>query len=102
MYIANHYVRVNGKVYTSGERIPDGLPESKIRWLLEAGAVHEAVSAQEAAERMERADDTGMETQPAEEPEAYEDSDDPADMADEDEPDDDAEAPEIDVMAGVV
>ena len=42
MFIANHYVRVNGKVYTKGECIPEGLPTEKVEWLMRAGAIHEA------------------------------------------------------------
>lgn len=112
MYLANHYVRINGKVYTRGERIPDGLPESKIRWLLRAGAVKEAVSAQEAAVLMEAAVDAG-----AGDPEAGRifaalagesaDTDTEeaagAEYAEKEETADyDAETPEIDVMAGIV
>jgi len=43
MYIANHYVRDNGKLYTAGERIPDSLSPDKIRWLLASGAIREDV-----------------------------------------------------------
>ena len=30
MYIANHYVRINGRVFVKGERIPEDLPAEKI------------------------------------------------------------------------
>ena len=33
MLVANHYVRVNGQVYTAGEILPDTLSETEIAWL---------------------------------------------------------------------
>ena len=80
MYLANHYVRVGGKMFKRGERIPEGLPQDKIDWLLSAGAIKEIAPASLG--------------EPEEVPEETEDT--------ADEADDEAEAPEIDVMSGIV
>ena len=95
MYIANHYVPINGRMYMKGERIPDGLPEEKLNWLLKAEAVHEVAlpSAPVEAEK-----ETEL---PAEEPDTAEPETE-AGPPPEEEVDEDAEAPEIDVMAGIV
>ena len=45
MYLANHYVRINGKMLKRGEKIPEGLPQGKIEWLLSAGAIKEIAPA---------------------------------------------------------
>lgn len=104
MYVANHYVRINGKVYIKGERVPDGLSDGKIRWLLDADAVHW------------EADPEDVEYLPFPEAvnnipgEAEAEADDsPVEAGESDEGDEgrlvediDAEAPEIDVMAGIV
>ena len=42
MYIANHYVRVGQDLLKKGDLIPSDLPEDKIKWLLEAGAIQKA------------------------------------------------------------
>lgn len=39
-YVADGYVRVDKKLLKKGEILPE-LPEEKIKWLLEAGAIHE-------------------------------------------------------------
>lgn len=85
MYIARHYVRVNGTVYTKGERIPDGIPAEKIEWLLRAEAIEEAPAPASYIVPDEVHDE------PAEEPAEVEE-----------EADESIEAPEIDVMAGIV
>jgi hypothetical protein len=129
MHIANHYVRINGKMYIKGERIPDGLPDEKIKWLMEAGAIHKGASAcfmpEEPAEDPEEpvGDPENDQTNAIQNPEneaAEEPAEDPEDNQTEDtaaeppeepvgdpeveetEADDEAEAPEIDVMAGIV
>lgn len=38
MYIANHYVRVDGQMYLKGEAIPD-IPAENVEWLLSVGAI---------------------------------------------------------------
>lgn len=98
MYIANHYVRINGRVFVKGERIPEDLPAEKIEWLLEKGAVHEAASLPSAEAQAGTPDTVPAETAAAEEQEVKpQTAQEPAEEADED-----AEAPEIDVMAGIV
>lgn len=104
MYIANHYVRINGKMYIKGERIPDGLPAEKIKWLLEADAIHEGASA---AKEQETPEEPEMPAQADTADEAGEEVTKEAETADTEqeeaeEADDEAEAPEIDVMAGIV
>lgn len=94
MYIAKHYVRVNGKMYTRGEAIPDGLSADKVAWLMESGAIEEFAPGYVA-------EDTATEPEEEPEPEQPEEAktqeEEPAEEVDED-----AEVPEIDVMAGIV
>ena len=84
MYIANHYVRVAGKMYIKGEEIKDGLTEEKIAWLMQAGAIKEVTPAAPVKETVQ---ETETEEEPPQEPE---------------EPEADEEPIEIDVMAGIV
>lgn len=89
MYIAKHYVRVNGHVYVGGERIPDSLTPEKIAWLLKAGAVVEAAPMPQEKDIPEDKEDFApASSTPSELPDA-------AETVEED-------APEIDVMAGIV
>lgn len=105
MYIANHYVRVGQDLLKKGDLIPSDLPEDKIKWLLEAGAIQKAtvplkfyghgelpvVPASEAAEAI-----------PLVEAETKEDEE-PIDSTDEEEDIDmEEEIPEVDVMSGIV
>lgn len=94
MYIAKHYVRVNGKMYTKGETITDELSADKAMWLVEAGAIEE-VAPGLAAVRPETEAAMQPEQTAAQEAE-------PTEEAPEEEVDEEAEAPEIDVMAGIV
>ena len=103
MYIANHYVRVGQDLLKKGDLIPSDLPEDKIKWLLEAGAIQKAtvplkfyghgelpvVSASEAAEAI-----------PLVEAETEEESIDSTD--EEEDIDMEEEIPEVDVMSGIV
>lgn len=84
MYIAVTYI---GSRYVPGEIISEDTPKEKLDWLKRAGAIREAAAPE----------DKGPEAQ-APDPEP----DDPETEAPEDEIDEDAEAPEIDVMDGVV
>ena len=86
MYIAEHYVKVNGKMIMKGESIQDNLPEGKIKWLLKAGAIKEVTPAFDLTEQQET---------PVAEAE-------PEQEAQIEEPETDTEAPQIDVMAGIV
>lgn len=105
MYIANHYVRVGQDLLKKGDLIPSDLPEDKIKWLLEAGAIQKAtvplkfyghgelpvIPASEAAEAI-----------PLIEAETEEDEE-PIDSSDEEEDIDmEEEIPEVDVMSGIV
>ena len=77
MYIANHYVKVNGRMYMRGESIEEEMSEDKISWLLKAEAIKEVASAFDFSQKQEE--------EPAVE-----------------EPQEEADIPEIDVMAGIV
>ena len=98
MYLANHYVRINGKMLKRGEKIPEGLPQGKIEWLLSAGAIKEIAPAslgepEEVPEDTEDATEDAAQQAEGEVP----GTEDAAEEAD-----DEAEAPEIDVMSGIV
>ena len=98
MYIAVTYI---GGKYVPGEVIPDDMPRDKLDWLIRAGAVRKAASDPESRQRYEAAA-----RQEAEAPDpvaAPEDAEGTEDIQEpEDEIDEDEEAPEIDVMAGIV
>lgn len=94
MYIAVTYI---GSRYVPGEIISEDTPKEKLDWLKRAGAIREAAPDPEAPVVAEAPEDKGPEAQ-APDPEP----DDPETEAPEDEIDEDAEAPEIDVMDGVV
>ncbi len=94
MYIAVTYI---GSRYVPGEIISEDTPKEKLDWLKRAGAIREAAPDPEAPVMAEPPEDKGTEAQ-APDPE----TDDPETEAPEDEIDEDAEAPEIDVMDGVV
>ena len=105
MYIANNYVRVGQDLLKKGDLIPSDLPEDKIKWLLEAGAIQKAtvplkfyghgelpvVPASEAAEAIPLAE---AETEEDEEPIDSTDEEEDIDMEE--------EIPEVDVMSGIV
>ena len=102
MHIANHYVRINSRVFVKGERIPEDLPAEKIRWLLEKGAVHEAAPPLQEESEPETADMIPADPEDAEE--QLQSAQEAAEEACEDaeETYEDTEAPEVDVMAGIV
>lgn len=91
MYIANHYVRIGKTVYFKGEVIPENMPAEKINWLVKTGAIHREeapVSMQEEpAEVIEDQEEERLENTGA------------MQQLDELDPE---EAPDIDVMAGIV
>lgn len=105
MYIANHYVRVGQDLLKKGDLIPSDLPEDKIKWLLEAGAIQKAtvplkfyghgelpvIPASEAAEAIPLIE---AETEEDEEPIESTDEEEDIDMEE--------EIPEVDVMSGIV
>ena len=99
MYMANHYVRVNGTVYVKGECITEDLPAEKEAWLLRAGAIRVMEDHRQELPAQEPAPEPEDIPEPEEEAEDVEEAcaDPEAEEADED-----VEAPEIDVMAGIV
>lgn len=86
MYIAVTYI---GGKYIPGEAISEDMPKEKLDWLIRAGAVRKAASAP---------------SMPVFEPEATEEAEAPQEEPEAivDEIDEEDEAPEIDVMAGIV
>ena len=94
MYIAIKYI---GKKYTPGEILPDNLPADEVKWLLEAGAIRKATPA---PGRPAAPEETEEEPEGTDEPETAEEE--KQDEEPEDEIDEEAEAPEIDVMDGLV
>lgn len=103
MYVANHYVRVNGKRFVAGEILPE-IPAEKAAWLLQAGAIHEIVPVPNLAEGsmddqagdMANGQDEEDGKNPPPEGETTEEE------TPESEIDEEAEPEEIDVMAGIV
>ena len=105
MYIANHYIRIGKNLLKKGDLIPSDLPEDKIKWLLEAGAIQEVtmplkfyghgelptVPASEAAEAI-----------PVEADTIEEDAETADTLEDEEDTDIEEEVPEVDVMSGIV
>ena len=101
MYLSNHYVRINGKMLKWGEKIPEGLPQGKIEWLLSAGAIKEIAPAS-LGEPEEVPEDTEDATEDAEDAVQQAEGEEPGTEDAAEEADDEAEAPEIDVMSGIV
>ena len=99
MYIAVSYI---GNKYTPGEILPDNLPDDQVKWLLEAGAIRSATPAPAPAAMEEPEGDEEEDAPNTEEPEGGEEDDASNSEELEDEIDDDAQAPEINVMDGVV
>ena len=113
-YTAKHYVKIAGRKYTPGEIIDIPIPEEKLKRLLRLKAIAPASSAD-----LDPADDTAggdedagkedVRDNYASQPDnlGYDHSGDPKEPQDEEEPteeesDEEAEAPEIDVMDGIV
>ena len=42
MYIANHYIRINGHLLCPGEPIPEDLSEAKKEWFLKVDAIRKS------------------------------------------------------------
>ena len=89
MYIARQYVRLDGKTIIPGEKIPEGISEETVGWLLKAEAIKEVASVPEEIRQEAPAADAVMQ-----EPETEAET--------EPEPDEEEDSPEIDVMAGIV
>lgn len=84
MLIAKHYLTLNGKRYTPGSCIKEDVPAEQLERLLRLGAVANETAKKSAArpKPTEPVEDLGSRA--------------------EDLPDTDFEAPEVDVMAGIV
>ena len=87
MYIANHYIRINGKILARGERLPMDVTQAKLDWLLSAGAIKEVKPAEQAKPEPVKPEPVA---EPVVEPVAEEAVEEPV------------EEVEIDSMAGVV
>lgn len=113
-YAAKHYVKIFGRKYTPGEMIDIPIPEEKLKRLLRLKAIAPASSAD-----LDPADDTAGSDEDGGKENVrdnyasqldnlgYDPSGDPKEPQDEEEPtkeeaDEEAEAPEIDVMGGIV
>lgn len=92
MYIAVTYI---GGKYVPGEVISEDMPKEKLDWLIQSGAVRKAAPAPLAA--VDSEPEQGIEVSDEDTQEADEALD-----AESSEIDEDEEAPEIDVMAGIV
>lgn len=91
MYVANFYI---GRDYTPGEIVPDTLPAETLQRLLDAGAIREVAPAPITVPITMRTDIPPI---PPEAEEAVPEADE-----DEEEAFEEAEAPEIDVMDGLI
>ena len=107
MYIVDHYVRVDKDVLKKGDRLPENVPEEKIKWLLKAGAIHKVAPAAQPDEE-EDALTYGLPVDPESEQISEEEMDEAPlqesemDTGDEEEDDFGEEDTEVDVMAGIV
>lgn len=98
MYIATCFI---GRDYTPGEIIPDTLPKETLDRLLASGAIRESAPFPEPVTGQADGVEPELDAGPDEEPEVDAVQSDEA-MEPEDEIDDEAEAPEIDVMDGLI
>lgn len=95
MYAAKTYI---GQVAAPGEILPESIPEETIRWLKEAGAIREIAPDPPVRSAAPDGQDEPHGDAPGGEPAQNADSAEDAAQ----EPCEDEEAPEIDVMAGIV
>lgn len=93
MYKAKHYVRIGRTVYKKGDVIPENIPEERLAFLIKKESVYECTGSDAFQEELTPESDAD----PKDEENAQE-----IQEKDLEEPDEDAEAPEIDVMAGIV
>lgn len=93
-YAAKHYVKITGQKFMPGEIIDIAIPEDKLPRLLKLGAI---IPLNPPIPHLSPAEDDAT-------PNGTEDGDDDAAMDDnaEDATDEDVQAPEIDVMDGIV
>lgn len=104
MYIARHYVRVNGKMFTPGEVITEAIPNDKAIRLAALNAIdrieaapiqNERGPAPDGKQEDDKREDAAPVASGLPEPEEDDDTDDAED-------EEEAEAPEIDVTDGIV
>lgn len=95
MYVANYYI---GRDYTPGEIVPDTLPAETLKRLLDAGAIRLVTPAPIPVPITRRTDFQPEAEEDA--PEAEENA--PEENEEEEDEFEEAEAPEIDVMDGLV
>ena len=91
IYIAEQFVRVGNDLYTRGEVLPEGLNSETAAWLLKAGAIRESVYEPEKEE-----------PEAIEEPKVIEEKKKPKATPKLEPVYVEEEAPEIDVMDGIV
>lgn len=103
MYVANHYVRVNGKMFVAGEVLPE-ISEEKAAWLIWAGAIHEIAPVPDLTEgsMSDRSGDTTNGQTEEEGKNPPPESETTEGETPESEIEEEAEPEEIDVMAGIV
>ncbi len=104
MYVAKHYVRVNGVIYTRGEIIESDLPAEKAERLLRLNAIEE-IGTQNTVPQPEPASEPNTEKQeqpePASEPKKAEETEQQPEP-DNPIPEQDDPIPEINITDGIV
>lgn len=88
MYVADCYVKINGQMHVRGEILPEGIPEETLKYLEKRGAIHMEAPFSNLPEDP----DPEELTDPVDEL--------PHEIAEE--PEEEPDAPEVDVMAGIV
>lgn len=96
-YVAIHYVRVNGVLYTPGEIINADIPKEKEKRLLEKGAIRKT-GASFSVPCVSAPYDTPAPAEPENQPESAEETE----PEEADEEDESEEAPVIDVSDGII
>ena len=102
MYIARHYVRVNGKMFTPGEVITEKMTADKVAFLMEKDAINEIADTSPSKQEGKLVDGLQKENGEQENNANQEQKNTESESDAEDEADEEAEAPEIDVMDGIV
>lgn len=99
VYIAKHYVSVNGRMYSPGEVFSEDIPKQKEEWLISKGAIEPTgCTAQEVFEENGISEDEISDTEDRSDWEKAETEELETEEPETEEPE---EAPEIDVMDGI-
>lgn len=107
-YLAKHYVNIAGQMYTPGEIIDREIAQSKLQRLIRLGAVAPCPGAAVNAKKENNAPDNDPADKPATEETNAEDSAEETEAEEREEAEaeadeyEEADAPEIDVMDGIV